>query len=81
MTQIQQRDPTESEMFQSLVEAMRRLGGECDATASAIQAQMAGPNFEAAARAIDVPLGDLVDVFRAEMLKLGFIVAPMGRVQ
>lgn len=80
---FQQRNPTDAELFQSLANALRRLGGDCDETAAAIQAQLSedAPNFETAARAIDVPMGDLIEVFCDEMRKLGFIVAPQGRLQ
>jgi hypothetical protein len=78
---LQQREPMEAELFQSLARAMRRLGGDGDNTAAAIQRQMDGADFVVAARAIDVPLGDLISVFRDEMAKLGFVVTPMGRIQ
>lgn len=81
MSEIQQRNPTEAEMFRGLANSLIRLNGECDETASAIQDQMAEPDFEAAAHAIHVPVTDLVEVFRDEMRKLGFILAPMGRPQ
>ena len=54
--------------------ALRRL--------AAIQNQQeGGANFAVAARAIDVALDDLIATFRDEMGKLGFVVAPTGRVQ
>ena len=74
---IQTRNPDERELFQGLARAMHRLGDDYDDTAAAIQRQMQGkPNFETAARDLDVQLSDLVEVFCDEMLKLGFTIGP-----
>ena len=78
----EQREPTQAELLQSLARAMRRLGGNGDGTTAAIQSQReTGADFAVAARAIDVPLDDLIATFRDEMTKLGFVIVPMGRLQ
>jgi hypothetical protein len=75
MTTLEARNPTEAELFQGLAAALTRLGGMCDRTSDAIQAELCdGPNFERAARIIGVKFDDLVDVFQDEMFKRGFII-------
>jgi hypothetical protein len=76
---LQNREPNEQECFAALANAMIRLNGKCDQTASAIQTQMREVNFEIAARAINVPLADLIDTFKGEMLKRGFFIAQQDR--
>jgi hypothetical protein len=75
MTALLDRNPTEAELFQGLAAALTRLGGMCERTSDAIQAELCdGPNFERAAAAINAAVGDLLDVFQQEMFKRGFII-------
>lgn len=77
MTPLQDRNPTPRELFLGMAAALERLGGPGDLTDAAIQAEMAAdePDFERAAATIGVPLDDLVDCFKDEMWKRGFVIA------
>jgi len=73
---MEARNPTSAELFQGMASALHRLGGMCDRTSDAIQAELAAdePDFERAATAIGVKTDDLVDCFIDEMWKRGFLI-------